>query len=52
MGASIIKIGFWGPLYYKYKGPPPPQKKIVLIIIKASILGPAGCFKTRNFLAD
>ena len=28
IGALIIKIGFWGPLYYMYcKERPPPQKK-------------------------
>ena len=26
-GASIVLIGFWGPLYYTYsKEPPPPNK--------------------------
>ena len=36
IGALIIKIGFWGPLYYMYcKERPPPKKKIVQVIITA-----------------
>ena len=33
VGALIIRIGFWGPLYYISNKEPPPKKKIVLIII-------------------
>ena len=35
IGALIFRIGFWGPLYYKYYKEPP---KIVSAIIKAPIL--------------
>ena len=31
IGALIIRIGFWGPLYYDYNKEPPPQKKKILI---------------------
>ena len=27
VGALIIRIGFWGPLYYNCNKEPPPQKK-------------------------
>ena len=33
----MIRIGFWGPLYYSYDEEPP---KIVSVNIKASILEP------------
>ena len=35
MGALIIRIGFWGPLYYNCNKEPP---KIVWVIMKAPIL--------------
>ena len=37
-GASIIRIGFWGPLYYNCNKE--PSKLIVQVIIKAPILNP------------
>ena len=27
VGALIIRIGLWSPLYYSYNNEPPPQKK-------------------------
>ena len=33
IGALVIRIGFWGPLYYSYNNKEPP--KIVLVIIAA-----------------
>ena len=33
IGALIIRVGFWGPLYHNYNKEPP---KIVLVIIKAA----------------
>ena len=36
-GALIIRIGFWGPLYYIYSKEPPPKK--VLVNIQAPIVG-------------
>ena len=35
IGALIVRIGFWGPSYYKYNKEPP---KILLVIIWAPIL--------------
>ena len=40
--ALIIRIGFWGPLYYNYKKGTP---KIVLVIIQSPIL-PRGSIYT------
>ena len=39
IGALIIRIGFWGPLYYIYNAAPP---KLVQVIIEVFILGLLG----------
>ena len=37
IGALIIRIGFWDPVYYTYNKEPP--QKIVFVIIKSTIFG-------------
>ena len=36
IGPLIIRIGFWGPLYYNYKKEPPPT--LLLVIVKGPVL--------------
>ena len=55
IGAAIIRIKFWGPLYYNYNKEP---SKIVLVLVWAPILtlvcktlgrqGPNGLFDVGN----
>ena len=45
MGALIIRIGLWGPLYYNYNQEPPQNS--ILVIIKAPILNPL-CLPYRS----
>ena len=47
-GALIVRIGFWGPLYYNYDQKPPI---IVLVIIRAPILLPEAFVGVRGSAA-